>query len=78
MIETGFMLRKRGLLLITALAFTGAEMVIDPDDYVTNRKSKGSFALSVGGQFGRFSGVIRALTNLQSDLKQVTGVTSVL
>ncbi|MBC3787440.1 hypothetical protein [Spirosoma utsteinense] len=74
------MLRKRGLLLITALACTGAAMVIDPDDYVANRKSKGSFtlALPVGGQFGRLSGVIRALTNLQSGLKQVTGVTSVL
>lgn len=64
MIETLFMLRKTSLLFIPAPVCTASAIAIDPDYYIANRKSKGYFALSAGGQSAplvAISGVIRAL-----------------
>jgi len=63
-----------------ALVSASSAWAIDPDSYVASRKSKGSFALSAGGRSAPlltsptdFPGVVRAVRNLQADIRQVTG-----
>ncbi|RIV25144.1 glycosyl hydrolase [Fibrisoma montanum] len=52
---------------------------IDPDTYVSSRNGQGRFALSEGGKSAplvvstaEYAGVIRAVRNLQTDIRQVT------
>lgn len=68
-------------LLITALALSTNVQAIDPDKYVSNESSKGSFPVASNGTVtpilvsdSDYLGVLRVLGHLQKDIKNVTGI----
>ncbi|MBU3821944.1 glycosyl hydrolase 115 family protein [Flavobacteriaceae bacterium XHP0103] len=68
-------------LLITALILSTNVQAIDPNKYVSNESSKGSFPVATNGAVtpilvsdSDYPGVLRVLGHLQKDIKNVTGI----
>ncbi|MBO0951954.1 glycosyl hydrolase 115 family protein [Fibrella forsythiae] len=75
------LLLTRLLLLAAGLAILTPAVAIDPDTYVSGQKGRGYFTLVASGKAtplvassADFSGVTRALKNLQADIKKVANV----
>ncbi len=74
------MMNKVSLFLL-CLLISASAVAIDPDSYVSGQNGKGRFALAANGKAtvlvaaeADFPGVLRAVKNLQADLRKVTSV----